>query len=191
MQDEEIVELYWQREEGAIRETEKKYGRYLTKIAYNVLSDWEDSRESVNDTYLKAWNSIPPLKPSFLSGYLGKITRQIAIDIYRKKNCAKRGKSEYALSLSELDDCLSAGNTTQQDVDLHILSQSIQDYLRTLPVEIRDLFIGRYYYADSIAKVASYYNMSEAKVKSILYRTRLKLREHLEKEGFFGEECRY
>lgn len=187
MRDEEIVELYWEREEAAIHETEKKYGHYLTKIAYNVLSDWEDSKESVNDTYLKAWNSMPPLRPSFLSGYLGKLTRQISIDIFRRRNSAKRGKSEYALSLSELEDCISDGNSTQQNVDLHMLSQSINEYLRTLPVEIRDIFVGRYYYADSVRKVASYYNMSEAKVKSILYRTRLKLKEHLKKEGFFDE----
>lgn len=187
MQDEEIVELYWQREEAAIHETEKKYGHYLTKIAYNVLSDWEDSRESVNDTYLKAWDTIPPQRPSFLSNYLGMITRRTAIDIYRKRNCTKRKKSEYALSLCELEDCISAGNATEQEVDLRLLSQAINDYLKTLPVEVRDIFVGRYYYADSIHKVASYYHMSEAKVKSILYRTRIKLKEYLELEGFFDE----
>lgn len=187
MQDDEIIELYWQREESAIHETEKKYGRYLTKIAYNVLADWEDSQESVSDTYFKAWNTIPPQRPGFLAGYLGNLTRRSAIDIFRKRNSAKRQKSEYALSLSELEDCISAGNATEQEVDLHLLSQVINDYLKTLPVEVRDLFIGRYYYADSICKVASYYNMSESKVKSILYRTRLKLKEYLEKEGFFYE----
>lgn len=184
MQDEEIVELYWQREEAAIHETEKKYGRYLTKIAYNILSDWEDSQESVSDTYLKAWNTIPPQRPGFLAAYLGKLTRRAAIDIYRKRNSAKRKQSEYALSLCELEDCISGGNATEQEVDLHLLSQAINDYLKTLPAEVRDVFVGRYYYADSIHKVASYYNMSEAKVKSILYRTRIRLKEYLEEEGF-------
>lgn len=187
MEDDKIIELYWQREESAIHETEKKYGHYLTKVAYNVLADWEDSGECVNDTYFKAWNTIPPLKPSVLSAYLGKLTRQSAIDIYRRRNSAKRKPSEYALSLGELEDCVSGGNTTEQEVDLGLLAQAINHYLKTLPVEVRDLFIGRYYYADSIRKVASYYNMSEAKAKSILYRTRMKLKEYLEKEGFFYE----
>ena len=93
MQDERIVELYWQRDESAIQETEQKYGSYLTKIAYNILSDLEDSKESVNDTYMKAWNSMPPHKPNILSTYLGKITRQVSIDILRKRNSLKRQAS--------------------------------------------------------------------------------------------------
>lgn len=104
MQDEKIVALYWERNETAIHETEQKYGRYLTKIAYNVLADLEDSKESVNDTYLSAWNSMPPHKPEILSTYLAKITRRISIDIYRKKNRKKRQPSEYALSLEELEE---------------------------------------------------------------------------------------
>lgn len=183
MQDDEIVELYWQRSETAIHETEKKYAHYLTKIAYNVLSDWEDSQESVNDTYLSAWNTIPPQRPVFLSAYLGKITRRIAIDIFRKRNRSKRKMSEYALSLSELEDCISAGNTTEQEADLHLLAKTINGYLQKLPARERDVFIGRYYYADSVREVASYYNMSESKTKSMLYRIRLKLKEHLEQEG--------
>lgn len=184
MQDEEIVERYWQRSETAIRETEKKYAHYLTKIAYNVLSDKEDAKESVNDTYLSAWNTIPPQRPVFLSTYLGKITRRIAIDIFRKKNRTKRKMSEYALSLSELEDCISAGNTTEQEVDLHLLAKAINEYLLTLPVRERDVFIGRYYYADSVREVASCHNMSESKTKSMLYRIRIKLRKYLEQEGF-------
>lgn len=100
MQDEMIVALYWKRDEKAISETERKYGRYLSKIAYNILSDWEDSKETVNDTYLKAWNSIPTHKPGALSTYLGKITRQLSIDAFRTRNRDKRKHSEYAVSLS-------------------------------------------------------------------------------------------
>ena len=95
MQDEMIVDLYWKRDEKAISETERKYGRYLSKIAYNILSDWEDSKETVNDTYLKAWNSMPTHKPSVLSTYLGKITRQLSIDAFRTRNRDKRKHSEY------------------------------------------------------------------------------------------------
>lgn len=187
MQDDLIVSLYWKRDEKAIEETEKKYGHYLTKIAYNILTDLEDSYEIVNDTYFKAWNSIPPHKPNFLSTYLGKITRQVSIDSFRKRNCAKRKMSEYTISLSELEDCLSAGNITEQEVDLHLLSKAINDYLFTLSTEARDMFIGRYYFVDSVQEVADYYHMSLSKTKSMLYRIRKGLKTYLEQEGLFDE----
>ena len=129
MQDEMIVALYWQRDENAISETERKYGRYLTKIAHNILSDWEDSRETVNDTYLKAWNSMPTHKPSILSTYLGKITRQLSIDAFRTRNRDKRKHSEYAVSLSELEDCISGSETTEQSIELKLLAEAINTYV--------------------------------------------------------------
>ena len=187
MQDDRIVELYWQRNEAAIRHTDQKYGSYLMKLSYNILADWEDSRESVNDTLFSAWKSMPPHRPSVLLTYLCKITRQIAIDAFRKRSSAKRQASEYALSLSELEDCVSAGNTTERDVEQHILAKAIQDYLAKLPEETRDVFIGRYFFSDSIREVAGYYGMSESKVKSMLYRTRIGLKKYLEQEGFFDE----
>lgn len=183
MQDEKIVALYWKRNETAIHETEQKYGRYLTKIAYNVLADLEDSKESVNDTYLSAWNSMPPHKPEILSTYLAKITRRISIDIYRKKNRKKRQPSEYALSLEELEECISAGNTTEQEVNVQLLGEAINEYLYGISPEARDTFIGRYYFMDSLKEVAGYCGVSEAKVKTLLYRTRLGLKAYLEKEG--------
>lgn len=154
MQDEMIVALYWQRDENAISETERKYGRYLTKIAHNILSDWEDSRETVNDTYLKA------------------------------RNREKRKSSEYAISLSELEDCISGSETTEQSIELKLLAEAINTYLYTLPAEARNTFVGRYYFADSIREVADYYGVSEPKVKSMLYRTRQGLKKYLEKEGY-------
>jgi len=184
MDDVKIVEMYWRRDETAISETEKKYSKYLTKIAYNILAELEDSKESVNDTYLKAWNSMPPHKPSVLSTYLGKITRQVSIDIFRKRNSKKRRGSEYALSLSELEECLPAGSVPEHEVEAKLLAETISGYLRTLSPENRNVFVGRYYFMDTIKAVASYNNMSESKVKSMLYRTRLGLKEHLEKEGF-------
>lgn len=187
MQDDRIVELYWKRNEAAIQHTDQKYGRYLMKLSYNILADWEDSKESVNDTYLSAWKSMPPHRPSVLLTYLCKITRQISIDVFRKRNSAKRQASEYALSLCELEDCVSAGNTTEQDVDLHLLAKAIQDYLAELPGETRDVFVGRYFFSDSIRQVAGYYGMSESKAKSMLYRTRIGLKKYLEQEGFFDE----
>ena len=184
MNDEMIVELYLKRNEVAIQETEKKYGNYLRTIAYNILSNIEDSKESVNDVLLNAWNSIPPQKPNILSTYLVKLTRRASIDIYRKRNREKRKASEYAISLSELEDCISEGNTTEQNVDLNLLAVEINTYLRTLSDEARNTFIGRYYFMDSIRDVASYYGMSESKVKSMLHRTRLGLKAYLEQEGF-------
>ena len=184
MQDDKIVALYWQRDESAIRETEKKYGQYLLKIAHNILFDLEDSKESVNDTYLKAWNSIPPHKPSVLPSYLGKITREVSIDLFRTKRRAKRQPSEYVLSLSELGECISDNNTTEQDVDRHLLAAAIGAYLRTLSKESRTTFVGRYYYMDSIKEIAAWHGISQSKTKSMLYRTRQGLKEYLKQEGF-------
>ncbi len=184
MKDEQIVALYWDRNEDAIRETERKYGGYLSKVAYNVLADWEDSKECVNDTYLKAWNSMPTHRPGVLSSYLGKIVRQQSIDVFRKKRAQKRYASEYALSLSELGDSFSDGHGPEQEADARLLGETISAFLRTLPEEARNTFIGRYYFFDSLKEVAGYCGMPEAKAKSMLYRTRQGLKAYLEKEGF-------
>ena len=139
MEDAQIVCLYWDRDETAIRETETKYDRYLTKIAYNILYDMEDSRESVNDTYLAAWNSMPPHKPSVLSAYLAKLTRRISIDCFRCRTRDKRLPSEYAVSLTELEDCLSGGDTTEEAVNVKLLADAIgisQSYISRLEKRI-------------------------------------------------------
>ena len=184
MEDAQIVCLYWDRDETAIRGTETKYDRYLTKIAYNILYDMEDSRESVNDTYLAAWNSMPPHKPSVLSAYLAKLTRRISIDCFRCRTRDKRLPSEYAVSLTELEDCLSGGDTTEEAVNVKLLADAIGIYLRLLPESARTAFIGRYYFLDPLKEVAAYCGMSESKAKSLLYRTRLGLKEYLKKEGY-------
>ncbi len=184
MEDSQIVSLYWERSESAIRETEEKYGRYLTKIACNILADWEDSRESVNDTYLAAWDSMPPHRPSVLSAYLAKLTRRISIDRFRYRTREKRMASEYAVSLEELGDCVSGGNTTEEIVNVRLLADAIGIYLRTQSQEARAAFLGRYYFLDPLKEVAAYLGISESKCKSLLYRTRVGLKEYLEKEGF-------
>lgn len=183
MEDSQIVSLYWQRDEVAIDHTEKKYGQYLTAIAYNILADREDSHESVNDTYLAAWNSMPPQKPQMLSTYLGKLTRRISIDLFRKRTSQKRGGSEYALSLEELGECIGS-NSTEEALDAQLLSQAIAGFLQTLSPEARNVFLCRYYYLDPVKKIAGYCGISEAKVKILLHRTRQGLWEHLQKEGF-------
>ena len=184
MEDEKIVALYWQRSEDAIRETAEKYEAYLTKIARNILYDPEDSEECVNDTYLAAWNSMPEHRPGVLSAYLGKITRQISIDRFRKRNSAKRRDSEYALSLTELEDTFAGGETPEKALDEKLLDAAVCNFVRSLPEESRRVFIGRYYFFDPLKTVAGYCGISEAKAKSILYRARRKLKEYLEKEGF-------
>lgn len=182
--DTDIIALYWQREELAILETQKKYENYLTKIAYNILCDTEDCKESVNDTYLRAWNSMPPNRPDILSAYLAKITRRLSIDIFRKKHSQKRLGSQYADSLSELEESLSGGDSTRQTVDVHLLAEAINRYLRSLSPETRNIFICRYYFSDSLKDIASYLHISEAKIKSSLFRSRNGLKIFLEKEGF-------
>lgn len=184
MQDEQIVALYFDRNESAIDQTQRKYGRYLERIAFNILADREDSLESVNDTYLAAWDSIPPHKPQILSTYLGKLTRRISIDLLRRRTVQKRAPGQYALSLEELDGCLSGGDTTAESVETQLLADAIAAYLRTLGQEARNVFIARYYYLDSVKQIAGYCHISESKVKILLYRTRQGLWEHLQKEGF-------
>ncbi|MBQ9120168.1 MAG: sigma-70 family RNA polymerase sigma factor [Lachnospiraceae bacterium] len=184
MQDEQIVDLYWKRDEDAICETSRKYGAYLSKIAYNILADSEDSEECVNDTYLAAWNSMPTHRPSILSTYLGKITRQLSIDVFRKKNSVKRYASTYAISLSELEGSLFGNSTPERELDAKLLNETINRFLRALPDDERHTFLGRYYFFDSLKDVAAYCGMSEAKAKSMLYRTRQKLKAYLVKEGF-------
>ena len=184
MEDEQIVALYWERDEQAISETERKYDRYLLKIANNILNNQEDSRESVNDTYLAAWNSMPPHRPGVLSAYLAKLTRRISIDCFRYRTRNKRMASEYAVSLSELSDCVSGGNTTEEIINAKALADAIGVYLRLQSKETQAAFLGRYYFLDPVKEIAAYLGMSESKVKSLLYRTRLGLKEYLEKEGF-------
>ena len=184
MDDEQILDLYWQRDEAAIRETEQKYGKYLTKIAYGILSSAEDSQESVSDTYLRAWNSIPPHRPGVFAAYLAKLTRRCSIDIFRRRYREKRQGSEYALSLDELEDCVTAGDSPGEALELGELTRTIGDYLRSLNWEARTTFIGRYFFLDSIREIAAYHHMSESKVKSLLFRTRKGLRDYLTKEGF-------
>lgn len=184
MEDDQIVSLYWNRDEGAIRETETKYGNYLQKIAFNILNNTEDSRESVNDTYLAAWDSMPPHRPNVLSAYLAKLVRRISIDLFRYRTRDKRMASEYALSLTELEDCIPGGNTTEETVNGKLLADAIGIYLRLLPEATRTAFLGRYYFLDSVKEVADYCGMTESKCKSLLYRTRLGLKDYLQKEGY-------
>ena len=184
MNDAKIVELYWSRSEEAIGETQMKYGKYCQTISYNILGNTSDAEECVNDTYLKAWNSIPPQRPKTLPVYLGKITRQTAIDCYRRQTSVKRGGAEFEASLDELEECIPAGSTIEIELDGQMLSSVISQYLYTLPQDKRMLFIRRYFYCDSVKVLAKQNGCSQSKIKSTLFRMRAGLKEYLEKEGF-------
>ena len=184
MDDKEIIALYQTRDENAIRQTEKKYSGYLTKIALNILGNREDGEECVNHTYFKAWNTIPPNIPAALKAYLGKITRELSIDRLRKQTSRKRGGSEYDLSLDELVECAGAGDSTQQSADLSALVELIGNFLKNCGDDERDMFVCRYYFCDSLKEIAEYFGVNVSKVKNTLFRTRAGLKKHLESEGY-------
>ena len=184
MDDNAIVELLWARDESALTEIQTKYGGYLYTIANNILGSNEDSSECVNDTYFRAWSSIPPNRPARLGAYLAAVVRNLAITVFRKRGSLSNGGSQYALSLDELAECVSDNETTEQQVEAGYLGKCINAFLRTLNVEARNIFVCRYFFNDSISDIASYFNASETKIKSSLFRSRGALREYLKKEGF-------
>lgn len=185
LQDEEILDLYWRRSDAAIAESDKKYGRYCHQIAYNILFNEEDSEECVNDTWLRAWEAIPPTRPSVLRAYFGRITRNLSLNRYEKNHADKRGGGQIPLALDELGDCLSEGESIHKQIDQHALAELLNRFLLDLKVEQRRIFVRRYWYLDSIAEIARKYGMSESKVKKTLSRTRIRLALLLEQEGYY------
>ena len=187
MEDEKIIELYFERNESAIEETSEKYGNYLYKIAFNILSDNEDSEESVNDTYISAWNEIPPVRPNILSAFLGKITRYISLNKYRAKRTQKRGGGEIDIAFEEIEECVPKESNLYDEIETKELAKIISAYLKNLPKTERQIFVCRYYYMDSLSDISKQFGFSQSKVASMLYRTRKKILSHLEKEGVLGE----
>lgn len=183
MKDDEIIGLYWERSENAIVETGKKYGRYCHTIAYNILHSDEDAEECVNDTYWRAWQAIPPQTPNCLSAFLGKITRNLSLNRYKRYATQKRGTGQTALVLSELEDCIPAENDVEQAADEKCLVESIEKFLYAQPQSKRRIFIRRYWYLSAIKELADEYGMSESKIASMLLRMRNQLKRHLEREG--------
>ncbi|MBQ2829345.1 MAG: sigma-70 family RNA polymerase sigma factor [Clostridia bacterium] len=183
MEDREIVALYWERNEKAITESENKYGRYCYSIALNILRNHEDSEECVNDTYAKAWNSIPPKKPEKLSVFLGKITRNLALDVLDKLSAKKRGRTEITLVLDEISECIPSPNYTEKEIDNRVLAENLSSFLKTLKSENRKIFLQRYWYMMPVKEIAKDNSCTESKVKMSLMRTRENLKIFLEKEG--------
>ncbi len=183
MDDSEIIELYFQRSEEAVTQTASKYGKYCYKIAYHILSSQEDSEESVNDTYLAAWNTMPPRRPNILSAFLGKLTRYISLDRWKKRSAQKRGGGQVALSLEELEECISGGDDPEKEVDRKELLRYLNRFLDALPETHRKVFVCRYWYLESIPEIAARFGFSESKVTAMLHRLREKLRARLQLEG--------
>lgn len=184
MEDQQIVELYFRRNEEAITQTDRKYGRYCFAIANNILKNEEDAEESVSDTYMAAWKAIPPSRPAVLATFLGKLTRRISIDRWRSRSAYKRGGGEMLLALEELNDCASEAPTPEEDYQRKELVRSYIRFLDTLNITDRRVFLRRYWYLDTIEEIAAAFGFSQSKVKSMLHRTRKKLRQQLEKEGY-------
>lgn len=183
MRDSEILDLYFERKEQAIEETQKSYGSYCYSIAFRVLRDREDADECVNDTWLRAWNAIPPQRPSRLSLFLGTITRNLSFDKWKAKNAAKRGSGAMELALDELAECVPAGNSTEAAVEAEELKRLINAFLHTLPEKECNVFLRRYWYIEEYAEIAKRYQMKLNSVKTSLFRTRAKLKAYLEQEG--------
>lgn len=182
MDDRKIVDLYWERSDAAISETQKKYGRYCHYIAYNILYSNEDAEECVNDTYIKAWKSMPPHRPERLSTFLGKITRNTALDRYSQSKAKKRG-GDVALILDEMERCIPDPKSESSMADELALKEAINGFLRSLPGQTRIVFMQRYWYLCPVKEIAANCGMTESNVKVTLLRTRKKMRSYLEKEG--------
>ena len=179
-----ILNLLHSRDESSIRQMENHYGPYCSRIARNILEDPEDVEEIISDTWLRAWNSIPPAKPDNLKLYLGRITRNLAFDRFRSQARKKRGGGETALVLEELYQCVASDANPEQEFERKQLAQVINRFVKTLPGNEQKVFLCRYWYMDSIRSISQRFGYSESKVKSMLFRTREKLREVLRKEGY-------
>lgn len=183
MDDSRIIEMYLNRSENAIAETAKKFGKYCHTIAFNILRNREDSEECVNDTYMRAWNSIPPHNPNRLSTFLGKITRNLALNKHEKISAKKRGMGQVPLALDELTECIPDTHGCIRTVEDSELADIFNRFLSRLPADTRKVFVQRYWYLCSVKEIASHFGFSESKVKMLLLRTRNELKQALEKEG--------
>ena len=183
MEDESIIDLFWQRSEEAIVQTDRKYGRYCRSIAQNILLNDDDTDECLNDTYLKAWNIIPPRHPSLFSAFLAKITRNLALDRRKYNQAEKRGGGQVPLVLEELAECIPGGTDAEEIMENKAIAEILNRFLLSLPQRTREIFMLRYWYLCSIRKIAESMALNESNVKMTLLRSRRQLKTLLEKEG--------
>ena len=181
MNDIKILDLYWARNEAAIEETDRSYGRYLFGLSNRILENREDSEENVSDTYMKTWSSVPPCRPKHFLAFLSKICRHLALDRLDWRKEAKRNAEIIALT-QEMEMCIP-DSSRDRDVESREIAAALEAFLKTLPKESRLIFLRRYLYVDTVTEIAQRYGFSESKVKMQLYRTRAKLSEYLKKEG--------
>jgi len=184
MEDEEIIRLYWKRNQNAIKETDVKYGKYCKTIAVNILRNNEDADECVNDTYLKTWNSIPPHQPKMLSTFLGKITRNLSFDRFRYGKMKKRGSGEISAILDELDELVSGNESVEDEVEKQEMINEINNFLDSISEEKSDIFICRYWYVMPINEISQKFGISSTNVSVTLNRLRHQLKEYLIERGY-------
>ena len=184
MEDEQILDLYFARDERAVAETDRKYGGYCFHLADNILHNAQDAEETVSDTWLRAWNVIPPQRPGVLKLFLAKITRNLAFTRWRNANAQKRGGGEMELVLEELAGCIAAQESVDDRLKGRVLAETIRSFLNTLPERERNIFLRRYFFVEESVQIASRYGMKPAAVLRTLSRTRAKLKTYLQKEGY-------
>lgn len=185
MEDAQILDLYWKRDERAIAESEIKYGAYCHAVANNILLDREDAQECINDTWLRAWNTIPPQKPKALKPFFAKIARNLALNRYEKKHAKKRGGDMVAIAMEELDECVSSKEDVESVYFAKHLQKDLNVFLHTLPGRDCAIFLHRYFFLENTAEIAKRYEMRESNVLLILSRLRKKLKKFLRKEGYY------
>ncbi len=184
MEDRQIVMLYWKRDPQAIEQSRQKYGAYCFSVAHNLLASREDAEECVNDTWLNAWNGMPPHRPSVLRMFLAKITRCISFNRFKANTAQKRGSGQLMLALEELSECIADENSVEDSVIAAELGESVRQFVRSLPEREGDVFVRRYFFTESIAEIAQSYGMTNNYTMVMLSRTRNKLKNHLMKEGY-------
>lgn len=184
LDDKEIVGMLFNRDESGLAAVRNKYGGYCSAIARNILENAQDAEECVNDTYMKIWESIPPERPRVFSAFLAKITRNIAIDRYRRDRTQKRGGDNTELIFEELEECVSAGGSVEASAERHAMIEAINRFLGKLPAKSRVMFVSRYCYCESVRSIAARFGTSENSVSVNLNRTRAKLRDYMKKEGY-------
>lgn len=181
MEDNDIIELYFARNEAAIAETEKKYSGYCGAVAKNILNKREDEEECLNDTWLSAWNDIPPSRPSFFRAYLGRITRNLSLNILRRRGAGKRGGLE--VIFGELDEALPAAECVERELDRRELAAAVNEFIAGLSPQERFFFLRRYWYCDPVAELARRSGVQPQKISQVLFRLRARLKKKLEEEG--------
>ena len=182
MEDQDIIDLYWKRDERAIQETSDKYGSFLLYLAGNILDIHEDAEECVNDTYEKAWNSIPPEKPKFLRAWLGRVVRNAALNRW-DKNHAKKRYAGMEVMLDELEECIPDLRSVEDEMEAAALGNVISAWLRTLSREDRALFVRRYWNGEALDSLAKEFHIPSGKLAQRMYRLRNSLKKALEQEG--------